>query len=247
MLTFLRKTRKSLIESGSARIPASPYTRYLLYAIGEIALVVIGILIALQINNWNEWEKDREEEYLILESMKTNLIRNQSKLNLTIQSNKDRFYSAQVVINHIDQNLPYHDTLTRHFFFGALRGDPLSGYPSKDGYEMFKNSGFDKVTNDSTKQSIIYLFEEVYSTVERWGTYITGFAPTDYLMWPKFFNRTRQTLIPLDYKDIVKSTEVRSYYTQTLTFNSLYLEALEGALEETEYVLRLINDELGDE
>jgi len=36
-----------MIESGIAR-------KYLLYAIGEIALVVIGILIALQINNWNE-------------------------------------------------------------------------------------------------------------------------------------------------------------------------------------------------
>lgn len=47
MLIFLRKIRKSLIESGSAR-------KYLFYAIGEIALVVIGILIALQVNNWNE-------------------------------------------------------------------------------------------------------------------------------------------------------------------------------------------------
>ena len=47
MLTFLRKIRKSLIESGSAR-------KYIVYAIGEIALVVIGILMALQINNWNE-------------------------------------------------------------------------------------------------------------------------------------------------------------------------------------------------
>lgn len=46
MLTFLRKIRRSLIESGSAR-------KYLLYAIGEIALVVIGILLALYINNGN--------------------------------------------------------------------------------------------------------------------------------------------------------------------------------------------------
>ena len=57
MLTFLRKIRKSLLESGSAR-------KYFLYAIGEIALVVIGILIALQINNWNE---DRKEQALELE------------------------------------------------------------------------------------------------------------------------------------------------------------------------------------
>ena len=89
MLTFLRKIRKSLVESGSSMKPPSPVTggqslapplepalaargwrrlasRYLLYAIGEIALVVIGILIALQINNWNEdrKEQDLEIEYL---------------------------------------------------------------------------------------------------------------------------------------------------------------------------------------
>jgi hypothetical protein len=65
MLTFLRKIRRSLLQSDSTQKPASPVSggqslwrratgRYILYAIGEIALVVIGILIALQINNWNE-------------------------------------------------------------------------------------------------------------------------------------------------------------------------------------------------
>jgi len=60
MLTFLRRIRKSLINSGSAR-------KYLLYAIGEIALVVIGILIALQVNNWsqNKESVNKEQEYLI--------------------------------------------------------------------------------------------------------------------------------------------------------------------------------------
>jgi len=59
MHTFLRKIRKSLIESGGAR-------KYMLYAIGEIALVVIGILIALQINNWNEWRKEGIKENKLL-------------------------------------------------------------------------------------------------------------------------------------------------------------------------------------
>ncbi len=55
MLTFLRKIRKSLIDSGRSR-------KYLLYAIGEIGLVVIGILLALQINNWNENRKKQIAE-----------------------------------------------------------------------------------------------------------------------------------------------------------------------------------------
>jgi len=50
MLTFFRRIRKGFLVGGRA-------SKYLLYAIGEIALVVIGILIALQVNNWNEERK----------------------------------------------------------------------------------------------------------------------------------------------------------------------------------------------
>lgn len=62
MLAFLRKIRKSLIETGNSK-------RYILYAIGEIALVVIGILIALQINNWNLNRMNSIEEQRILASI----------------------------------------------------------------------------------------------------------------------------------------------------------------------------------
>jgi hypothetical protein len=60
MLKFFRRIRKGLLESGKIR-------NYTLYAIGEIALVVVGILIALQISNWNEQrnEKTITNGYLI--------------------------------------------------------------------------------------------------------------------------------------------------------------------------------------
>ena len=73
MITLLRKIRRSLIESGSAR-------KYLLYAIGEIALVVIGILIALQINNWNERVKQQTQVNSYLSSMIENLRDDQQSL-----------------------------------------------------------------------------------------------------------------------------------------------------------------------
>ena len=44
--------------------------KYLKYAIGEIVLVVVGILIALSINNWNEWQQQREKETIILYDLK---------------------------------------------------------------------------------------------------------------------------------------------------------------------------------
>ena len=55
MIKFFRKIRQNLISEGKTG-------KYLKYAIGEIILVVIGILIALQINNWNEVRKDKIAE-----------------------------------------------------------------------------------------------------------------------------------------------------------------------------------------
>lgn len=68
MLTFLRKIRRTLIDSGSAG-------KYLAYAVGEIALVVIGILIALNINNSNEYKNDRAVENVYLEGLLEELLR----------------------------------------------------------------------------------------------------------------------------------------------------------------------------
>ena len=55
--------------------------KYLKYAIGEIALVVIGILIALQINNWNENKKTKLEEQLLLKDLQIDLQLNLEQLN----------------------------------------------------------------------------------------------------------------------------------------------------------------------
>lgn len=52
MIKFFRKIRQRLLTENK-------FSKYLIYAIGEILLVVIGILIALQINNWNESQKEQ--------------------------------------------------------------------------------------------------------------------------------------------------------------------------------------------
>lgn len=68
MQNFFRIIRKKLIDEDNVR-------KYLLYAIGEILLVVIGILIALQVNNWNEMRQLESEEIRILNILKTDLER----------------------------------------------------------------------------------------------------------------------------------------------------------------------------
>ncbi|NNC35807.1 MAG: hypothetical protein HKO09_13100, partial [Croceitalea sp.] len=69
MIKFYRQIRYNLMETGKTG-------KYLKYAIGEIILVVIGILIALQINNWNEQRKDRIREQIILNNLKSDFTTN---------------------------------------------------------------------------------------------------------------------------------------------------------------------------
>lgn len=69
MLTFLRKIRHQFLSENKV-------SKYLLYAIGEITLVVIGILIALSINNWNDNLKERQIEQRLLRSLKKEISSN---------------------------------------------------------------------------------------------------------------------------------------------------------------------------
>ena len=59
MINFYRRIRQKLLANG--KLP-----KYLIYAIGEIALVMIGILLALQVNNWNEKKSRQKQEHEVL-------------------------------------------------------------------------------------------------------------------------------------------------------------------------------------
>ena len=77
MIKFFRKIRQHLLSKGKTGA-------YLKYALGEIILVVIGILLALQINNWNELRKARTKEKILLgqirEDYQANLIQLEEKM-----------------------------------------------------------------------------------------------------------------------------------------------------------------------
>ena len=70
MIKFFRNIRQKLVYDGNTGRPALPAGRYLKYAFGEIILVVIGILIALQINNWNSNRNEKLNEHKANESLK---------------------------------------------------------------------------------------------------------------------------------------------------------------------------------
>jgi hypothetical protein len=78
------------------------FSKYLLYAIGEIVLVVIGILIALQINNFNEQRKDREKEQVVLKQLKEDYETDLIQLRQKMEMRDEIVLSALNVLKAID-------------------------------------------------------------------------------------------------------------------------------------------------
>ena len=89
MLTFLRKTRRALIESLPAGKDGGSPQKYVLYAIGEILLIMIGIFLAIQVNNWNEERKSKIIERNALISLKDEFQKNKIDLQEHIQWKQD--------------------------------------------------------------------------------------------------------------------------------------------------------------
>ncbi len=149
MIKFFRKIRqKTLTES--------KFGKYLLYALGEIILVVIGILIALSINNRNEAEKDRAFEIKMLSEIEKGLLLD--KLNLQEHIN------AYVVLGN---TVDYFTDLTQNkiIFQDSMQSDLWKlnigrhFQFNRGPYDALKSSGLDRVSNDSIRNHLINFFD----------------------------------------------------------------------------------------
>ena len=104
MINFFRQIRQNIIMENKTG-------KYLKYAVGEIVLVVIGILIALQINNWNEFRKRQNEEVFLLIDIKKNLE------TMLMDFTSDTIFNSNSIVQYgkieyyITNDLPYSNEL----------------------------------------------------------------------------------------------------------------------------------------
>ena len=78
MLKFFRRIRQKLIFEGNLK-------KYLIYAAVEVLLVMIGILLALQVNKWKEQRKAKKQEFLLLKQLQIDM---KSNLDRIVDLNK---------------------------------------------------------------------------------------------------------------------------------------------------------------
>lgn len=92
MIALLRKIRRDLLEQNR-------FGKYILYALGEILLVVVGILIALQINNWNEERKLEQRDIEIAREVYTELLQNLAYTQTEVKNSQERLEFTQDLID----------------------------------------------------------------------------------------------------------------------------------------------------
>ena len=152
MIPFFRKIRKKMADDNKP-------IKYARYAIGEIVLVVIGILIALQINTWNEERKTRIIETKTLKEIRANLELDLVEINSDIAIMDSISRAGDIVIEY----LKTHDEPSDVFNYAVevTRINPHFD-PNQGGYSLLNSKGIDIISNDSLRGSISKLYESNY-------------------------------------------------------------------------------------
>jgi len=239
MIKFFRKIRQQLLTENKVG-------KYLLYAIGEIILVVIGILIALSINNWNELKKRDLSEIVVLKELKKNLIDDINDMDGNIDLHKKAIVSSQIISNVIENHLPYHDSLDKHFSRIYIVPNFLE---TRVAYHNIKNAGTSLIKNDSLRDQIIDLYERQYVFLKTWvesenrhfiqdlhGFYRIEFSSLD------FFGKSH----PVNFEKLVENQEYINYVNHQISFCEFTLRWYYDCKESAERVIELVNLELDE-
>ena len=134
MIRFFRHIRKKIIEQNKFR-------KYLLYAIGEILLVVIGILIALQVNTWNENRKIANEEQAILIRLLDDLKLAKADSERFIERENEDINRLKLILRNPQEQADYLLQLNRDLMFYAAAWDLSFDIPVILTYNDLQNSG----------------------------------------------------------------------------------------------------------
>ena len=181
MIKLFRNIRKKLLSEGNT-------SKYLKYAIGEIVLVVIGILIALQINNWNESRKDNIAERIALTNLELDIIENISRLQIHLKSQEIWIQDCISILTHLEEGKGFQgqDILLKQINDLLVRSN--SGNANTT-YETLKSTGkLNLIRNENLKKDIVLYYNYLQGFSNNTTNNNTNFV--DRLISPVLINYT---------------------------------------------------------
>ena len=243
MLHFFRKIRRNLIVNNKT-------SKYLKYAIGEIILVVLGILIALYINEWNKTRLDIQFEKVMLTGIQKDIQYEFNSLKDWNERTIERVSRISTLDSLLQGEMPVYqkssDTL-----FGAVWGLHLWRMDNKAKYENLKSKGLNTIQVDSIRDQLILVYETVYPGFE--GHLEIELFQHENVLHPyylKHFSNLSfsQSATPIDFESVWKDVQYHNIVSYRLkVFQVNQFRFYPSALQEMERLQRMIDHYLNEE
>jgi len=229
MIPFFRKIRKKMADDNRP-------LKYARYAIGEILLVVIGILIALQVNTWNEERKQRQLDVKYFHNLKNDLMADLTQLDIMIDLSHSKVQASKSIKLKSDRDsissvYDFTNKMLTLFFVNEFR-------PNDNTYEEMKSSGnFSTISNDDLKLKLMNLkktYLEIASVHEHmrydFNIFLEDFEK--YVDWGKYYDLNKSNIPKLDleydtvyiesHKKIMEK-EIHELYKNKVFLNNIFL------------------------
>jgi len=239
---FFRTIRKKVLAE-------SKFGRYILYALGEILLVVLGILIALQVDTWNENQKLQDRQAEMLTDLRSDLEETRKGLTFGKEFNALTLEKYRTLMNAIEKGeapSPKIDSASTFLpFFHVPRF-------TRTTYESIKSQGLDLITNDDLKRQITGLYENSFLYLledqlnVEWSLYDNLTQPTinRYIRYRDTGDLTNLQVYPVDFEAMKADPRFVNYISQLILVRAGGIQWYEGTIREIDHVIRGIDSEL---
>ena len=211
MITFFRNIRQKLVSENKT-------AKYLKYALGEIALVMIGILLAMQINNWNQNRLHKNEFNNILETINQDLKRDTLVAGALIKYYTQIEKSSMKIINkEVNRN-----NYKKHPEVRSLVSRYRSFTIQTKGFEMVKDySSKNEIRNDSIFTTISQFYMPFLEIIDDSNGFVKKEVLTNIDTYKKYDWYVDWTLGKFTQEMIIYFTESEEYRKQVASHNLL--------------------------
>ena len=212
MIKFFRKIRQKLLSENR-------FSKYLLYAIGEIVLVVIGILIALQINTWSENEKIKKEEKILITGLIQNIEDDIKSLTTVTKGDSITIDANRILLSALkNDSIRRNKPLLKQKIYHAAFVSSLK--PNQIIFNQIQFSGkLTYILNDSIKTKILSYYDNVSNVLDYQESnlntiYGLGVGMSDILDYNSVF----QNVLP-DFAKIEVDAFDNSFFYESIASN----------------------------
>lgn len=241
MIKFFRHIRKSLLEQNKMG-------KYFKYAFGEIILVVIGILIALQINNWNEQHKKErlKNEYVV--SLINDYTKDTIQINKRLLRNKQRLKRIDIIYDSIAISHKNDFKNIIEIYSNSSAGVRIINVYNTNSFNLLISSGnidlFDKnLRVELMELNRLQLYEKTVQSSN--SRYLLKYIENLGLKYPQRFGRLKSEVINTSLWKNINTDELPKDLTNFLNQESYtisrYIELTEDVLNQTELVLKKLH------